>query len=696
MKIPFSLKPIVSVITAVAACLSLGLVAPVSVRAESGETNVISVNTTTNLAVIGNGGSANVWSVQPGVALVFTNTSGPGTTFALGSGAGGSNNALYVNNSGASLAVVGYSNLFVGVSGGANNALVFSGGSLATLTNSIIGFGANTRGNSVLVADAGTAVTNLGSLTVGLGNGAEGNRLTVSNRATAFVSGVLSLGSATNSNGRIDVLDGATLKVGGNLQLGNPNNIQGSTNNVILVSGGVNGTNATLYVNGTLRLGDNTGYNTLIVSNGGVVIARSSGSSLGSGGGSAKSDVIYVTGPGSLLSIAGGFQVGAANAGSSNNQVIVTDGGAFSVGGALTVKAYGLGNVISNAGGIFEWDSTAPTLTANFGQVAVNSGTVSFTRMTNANIMGNQTGTLTNILFSGNNTFRLNAASNAVGLIAYNFDSVVNTGSPTNYQTLALTGNNPLWRSAALTVNSGGELLVTNSAGASIAAVFTNLGSVRVVNSTVTYRSNVVLSGTYVSDPSTNVFASTLTVAPSGSLLGSNGDLFVFMQDFINESTNQAQFSLSAAAVLFTNSANHLLSVSNSGSLNIGQGYTNFAQVASNFAIGQLSIASGDRVTLSGTRGSLTNALYVGWLDLQGVDTNSYASLTNGIFGALNLPDINLYYDKYDPNNAYLGGAAYDLWGGNGVLLPIPEPAVAVVLGGGLALLILTRRRKGI
>jgi hypothetical protein len=62
------------------------------------------------------------------------------------------------------------------------------------------------------------------------------------------------------------------------------------------------------------------------------------------------------------------------------------------------------------------------------------------------------------------------------------------------------------------------------------------------------------------------------------------------------------------------------------------------------------------------------------------------------------LPDINLYYDKYDTRNQWLNdwmpSTGYDLWGG-GLLLPIPEPSTFLAMGCGIALLTFLRRRQG-
>ena len=261
-------------------------------------------------------------------------------------------------------------------------------------------------------------------------------------------------------------------------------------------------------------------------------------------------------------------------------------------------------------------------------------------------------------------------------------------------------------------VSANASLKVTNAQATVVASTVTNLGTVSVMNGQATFNGNVVNLGAWVSDPSTNTFNGNYTVGATGYVSAASNDVYAFGGDFIMASTNHA-FNLASAHVVFatngyglaTTTANHLLSVSNSGALDIGQGYTNFSQVASDFAIGALSIQRGDKVTLAGNKDATrTNALYVGWLDVQGsFDTNNYSAVTNALVLALNLPNINLYYDKYDPRNGWLNAnlindsaAGYNLWGNNGLLLPIPEPSAFLALALGAGALAFLRRNRNL
>lgn len=376
--------------------------------------------------------------------------------------------------------------------------------------------------------------------------------------------------------------------------------------------------------------------------------------------------------------------------------VLVTGGGTLEAAGAIRMNAGYTGTLSNLNGGILQFSTANPTIATNDRQILVSDSVISFRNRGDAPVA--MTAGLSNMTYRGANALQFYNSSNA-SIAAYTFST--NLGAY-NWAGLRLAGATSGWRSSSVWFDPTASLLVTNTVAA-FSGVMTNDGVTRVVNSRVVFHGPVVLSGAYLSDPSTNTFNSNLTVTASGSLSGSNGDLFVFNRDFINASTNAASFDLAHAAVLFTNgtgvTAHHLI-LSNSGSVNIGQGFQSFAQVATNFALGQLGVAAGNRLAISGNKDSLTNALYVGWLDLQGINTNSYDAVTNALFAALNLPDINVYYDKYDARNGWLNAnlindsaTGYNLWGG-GWLMPIPEPSMFAALAVGLGLIVLSRRRR--
>ena len=564
-------------------------------------------------------------------------------------------------------------------------------------------------------------------------------QITIANATATYASNVVLIAGTYLSQG------GATNNFNGGLNVGSSGNL--TVSNGVSVLGGTYLTNS-----GTVQVmgGSTANWQSNVVLSGGNYLSQggatnnfNGGATITTGGEFSMTNGASVVSVGSgVLTNNGIFDIEGSGIYNPATGTIATGSGLLRVlsGGALNLSngVFTLANVITNQGAVNVFQSSATyasnvvlasgsSYTSKSGTNAFNGGLQILSGAGyNLDILSQISGTVANnglfsILngaaytftngsyFSGNGALlvglggRLNLTNGTFA--AFGGMGMTNDGrlNVQNLGILNFTNNAAMPHgSGTAQVDHGGILNFTNGTFA-FGNTLTNAGTVNVVNSRVTYAAPVVISGGYISDPSTNTFATNVTVTGSGYLVGglvvSNGDQFVFEKDLLMFSTNK-QFSLSSAAVLFTNSANHLLSISNSGALNIGQGYASFAQVASNFAIGTLSIASGNRMTLSGlTNGPVTNALYVGWLDIQGWSTNSgYTSVTNSLLLALNLPDVNLYYNKYDERNQWLNdfipNTGYDLWGG-GLLLPIPEPSPFLAVGAGLALLAFLRRRKG-
>jgi len=151
-------------------------------------------------------------------------------------------------------------------------------------------------------------------------------------------------------------------------------------------------------------------------------------------------------------------------AGAAGSTVLVGDGGVLDFRrepdnpDGLTVGNYP-GNSVSNIGGIFQFAFASPNINPGaFGNIVVSGGTIAFRNIDNADVNGNRTGTLTNILFLGDNTFRLNAATNVnAASQAYTFAADL---GPTNYVNLELL-NGSTYRGGDVTVGPGGSLTVT-------------------------------------------------------------------------------------------------------------------------------------------------------------------------------------------------------------------------------------------
>lgn len=586
---------------------------------------------------VGLGGTNNQLSILDGGKMMVTAGIRPGGL--IGSGSADSGNTVLVSDPGSSWEMLD-KEIDVGYSGSGNSLVVTNGGEVVTPAL-FIGRNPGSSNNKVLVSGANSIVSNSSANFMAVGYGGTGNQLVINNGGKVFAT-----------------VPSTAFFLG----------YSGEGSSVV-----VDGTNSALYVASNTYIGQSSSGNRLSITNGGyvqVLTAR-----IGYGAGSTNNSVV-VSGNGSTLFTTTYLTVGSNSQSSGSGSLLVQDGGTW-LGNAIYTGLNGTGNITNN-GGIFEFNYTPFITTNSPNSIILTNGVISYRDV--ASSMANiAAADFSKITFQGDNAFRLNGVTNA-SVTSYNF--ATNNGQ--FFQKLQLVGAAPTWQGGELTVGSGGELLVSNAGAATVAALFTNAGSVRVVNSKVTYAQAVTLSGRYVSDPSTNTFNSNVTVTASGSLSGSNGDLFVFNQNLVNQSTNRTQFNLAYATVLFTNGTgltNHVLDLSGSGALDMGSNWLNAAQLATNFSMGTLSLAAGNNLTLSGTAGS--NALYVGWLDLGGSTNNLAAMLSLG---------VNLYYEKFNPNNTYLGGLTYSGLGA-GLLIPIPEPvAMTLVMAGALSLLALKRR----
>jgi hypothetical protein len=178
---------------------------------------------------------------------------------------------------------------------------------------------------------------------------------------------------------------------------------------------------------------------------------------------------------------------------------------------------------------------------------------------------------------------------------------------------------------------------VTNQTG----GVFKNTGS------QLTFFEVFFNNGSYISDPATNTFHATLTLGPSGALVGGPGDVFVFSADLL--SANPAGVDLPEAALVFE-AGPHTFTL------------------AGTARVGLLQLKAGASVFLAG------------------------ADLLVGIFAADAAQFTTAQTIYYDPaQNPALGGQSYALSGG-GWLMAIPEPSTALLTLLGLAGLLFRRR----
>lgn len=567
----------------------------------------------------------------------------------------------------------------------------------------------------VAIHGAGTVFTNTGNVAVGesgrgeliVTNGAQGwaNNLVLgaaassSNNAVLIrgtnsrwtASGVVRLGNSGGSNSLVIADGGVLTSVSGLIGSGGA-----STNNRVVVTGPGSSWSVTTdaALGGNADSATDGGFdNQLIVTNGGQVLIT--GKLKVSNYFASSNNFVHVTGADSLLRVGGALSVGTnANSKGMDGRILVENGGTLEAN-TLVGGLNGSGT-ISNRGGVYQFTVATPTIAPNTaGAISISNGVIAFRGVSDANVKGNWSGTtLTNVTFLGNNTFRLHSSSNATSGQDYIFDAVA--GAPTNYAGLELTGGNTLWRSANLQIGGGGTLLASNTVG-TIAALVTNAGMIRVTTSTMTVASNLVISGSYRSDASTNTFHGNVTIAPGGVLAGGTADRFDFKSNFfISSAVNpSAEFDLASSAVSFSGGVNHTNHVTgkdlgNDGALGYPDGFT-----AVNFSYGTLRLdSSSDHLYVGSGDGAASNALYVLCLDMPGLtDADKLAVATNNLHTLAST--IHIYYgaSSWAPENAFLNDLTYTLPGG-GLLMPaIPEPSVLTLLAAS-GLWFLRMRRK--
>ena len=623
-----------------------------------------------NLLVVTNGGEISVASITVGNNAAASNNTllvtGPGTEVNLSStllvGNIGPHNAAIIRDG----AVVNANSIGrVGlVAGGSNNTILVDDATLNI--GGEFRFGENAGGNTMVLTNGATLVTGAGAFhgAIGVNAGVDNNTVLVTG-GSVWSNVSVRVGQGSSGN-RLTIADGGTLVSTGATFSGFVG-VVGSNNVAVVTGSGSMWTNTT-----SMLIGSAAHHSLLVISNGAAVydLAATIGNSAGAsnnlvvvtGAGSIwghgvgltlnngvdnrvevrdggavvlnsgnvnvgfvtnSSGSILVTGQGSILRTPGTVAVGsnATTAARGSGSLLVTDGGTVEAGTLVS----GVNNMgtISNVGGIYQFSTSSPTVTTNTANsIAIDGGTISYRTVTNANIFNAQ---VARISFAGDNAFRLNNASNS--LVTYTFDSVANTGTATNYQRLVLT-NNSLWRGGNLTIGTG------------------------------------------------------------GAIQGGSGDEVQLTGNFIVNQTNALQFSLSASTVSFIGGADHTNAVTG---LDLGSNEVGF--VTANFSYGGLRLgSSGDDVFFSsGDPSASSNALYVLRLDLPGNDTNLVANLHSPT-------SINVYYghSALVPGNAYLNNLVYTLPGG-GLLIPvIPEPSSLVLAIFATCGLLAVRRARSV
>ncbi|HVM60796.1 MAG TPA: hypothetical protein VMV72_08015 [Verrucomicrobiae bacterium] len=275
------------------------------------QTNIVS-GVTSNWSgnyFVGNTNFADALLIESGGVLADANAY-------LGQNSSSSNNSALVTGTGS---VWNGSGLYVGYSGAGNGLVISKGGNVVS-GNSIVGLYSSS--NTVVITDSGSVWSNSGTLTFGYWGA--NNTLVIDND-----------GGLVSSN----------CYVGYNVW---------SCGNSVLVSG-----SGSVWSNGgNFYLGLNGAGNSLVISNGGAVDSSSGGNYtfVGSSSSASSNNSVLVTGVGSVWSISGSMSLGW---GAASNSLVVEDGGQViaataTVGsdhsGTNSVLITGANSVWSNSG----------------------------------------------------------------------------------------------------------------------------------------------------------------------------------------------------------------------------------------------------------------------------------------------------------------------------------------------------------
>jgi len=205
---------------------------------------------------------------------------------------------------------------------------------------------------------------------------------------------------------------------------------------------------------------------------------------------------------------------------------------------------------------------------------------------------------------------------------------------------------------------------------------------IKLTNTTVQYNGTYTNNGVYKSDPATSLFQ-TVVNGQTGVMQGGRGDIFSVSGDFINHSLENTAWNTDFATLRFTGAGHHEFDLAGS---DLGPGPAGFFD---NFAFGVLTFDPGVFLDLLDGNAIPGAALYIRELELPGQDLGLLADITSA---------FNIYYDEFDPANAYLHGLDFKLAGGGSLIAAtVPEPASLALLASmfvSMRLFLAARRRR--
>ncbi|MCE9543158.1 MAG: autotransporter domain-containing protein [Verrucomicrobia bacterium] len=573
-----------------------------------------------------------------------------------------SNNAVLITGG---AAWTNSGSFYIGQSGSMNSLVISNAGLLVNAGDSIIGDNITANNNSVLVTGVGSLWTNSGDISVGFYGSA--NSLVISNggvvsnanpspspepRSTIGYQGTSSnnwvLVTGTNSLWEADIFQvGINGSSSNSLVISEGGHViasilytggdAGASNNSVIVTG----SDALLSVHYDAVIGADEGFNSLVISNGGMVANGFGYIGLNT---NSSNNSVLVTGTNSLWTNSGDLYVGYD--GSGNSLVISNGGRVANVSGYVGFTSNAVGNSVTVDGSNSSWINSGDLYIGYAGQsnrlVISNGGYVS-------NVNGFDDGTsptdaFNSVLVTGfasrwinseNLTFGLAGHDNALvisngGVVTVGSNSVIGDQVTASNNSVLVTGSNSLWSNSGYLYvgeNGSGNSLVISGGGVVAdgwgyigGTTYSSNNSVLVTESNSLWTNN---SDLYVGEYGSG---NSLVISNGGSV--ANGDGYV-------------GFTSNAVGNSVTVDGSHSSWI-NSGDLYVGFGgqsnrlvISNGAQVADNNGwIGYLNTSSNNSVTVNGGLWSNSGSLCVG--------TYGTGTLTIANGGSLIAPSITI------------------------------------------------------
>jgi T5SS/PEP-CTERM-associated repeat protein len=408
---------------------------------------VVMVNAGSGNLTFGNsaGQSMEVWTLGGSNQVTSADA---GASFNIGSSAGST--GLWVI-AGPSTWVTNRVQTAVNVgNAGLGRMVISNGASAVTVNNNLyLGYQLSASNSSILVSGSGTTWTNTGALNVG--------------GAGLFV-----------TNASLVVADGAKAAVGGRLLL---YAAAVDTPGVLVTGSGSTLSSAEGRLDGGSAMA-------MVVSNGGRYASTAAiqvGRTLG------RSSKVVVTGTNSMM-VGSAINVGS-NSAAANLGIgflLIKDGGGIEVLNSLANGSGGMG-VISNQGGIYQFNNNAPTVTTNTpGGIVLENGAISYRGVTGVNFTNNQPHL--RITQVGDSTIRFVTATN-LAMTSYTFQ----TNNPGQYAHLSLDSGGRFMATNAILVAAGSRI---SGNGTVESKAVTNSGSIAPGNSPglLSFSSNLTLT----------------------------------------------------------------------------------------------------------------------------------------------------------------------------------------------------------